>query len=288
MPALRSAMQTFLRDWKSDMAAPWGQFLDNVEPDYDAIDDSLTLDGATIFPGRKGREPQGAPAGSHVLRAFDGIQPGDVKVVFIGQDPYPSVAQATGRAFEQGDVTDWTTGRVTPSLRKIVQLAAHERTGDSRYKAGRGWTTAKADLNSGDLILQPPGPLFDHWQQQGVLWLNTALTLTKFRDPHQTKGHIPLWNPVVREIVRRLAERHDQPVVVVAWGNKAKDFLVSCELLRQERQSGKTVYVETDQFPDTAVVHTQHPSAFNFLSAPNSLTAVNRSLNDLGTTPINW
>ena len=62
MPTLRSAMRTFLEDWKSDVAGPWRQFLSDVEPAYHKIDESLDLDDdEVIFPGRKGAEPASNP-----------------------------------------------------------------------------------------------------------------------------------------------------------------------------------------------------------------------------------
>ena len=288
MPTLRSSMRRFLRNWKTDMARPWQSFLDNVEPAFQKIDERLEMGRSTIFPGRKDREPRNAPEGSHVLRAFDRINPGQVKVVIIGQDPYPNVRQATGRAFEQGDQTEWTSD-IANSLKRIIQVVAHDRTGNRTYKQSRGgWGNVKSAIESGELELQEPTRIFGYWQRQGVLWLNTALTLTKFHDPHQTRGHIPLWKPVIQEIVLRLAQRPRRQLVVVAWGGKAKDFLVACNLLRKTRRRGKPVYVETKAFEHAAVVQASHPSIPGFLSGTNPLTSVNRKLVQMGATSINW
>lgn len=290
MRTLRQAMQQFLEGWRGDVAPEWRDFLDGVEPAFDAVDARLTLnDDEIIFPGRKGRESAGAQPGSHVFRALDGLAPDAVRVVIIGQDPYPNVAQATGRAFDQGDRKIWIQDEKprspTNSLRRILQQLAVFRTGERDYgKAAGGWGRVKDDIVSGDLPLQAPGALFDHWQSQGVLFLNAGLTITRFQDPHQQQGHIPLWKPVVGAICRRLAERRNEPVVFLCWGTDALKFLVKTGVLK----APAAPFVFAPGLSRAGLVFRNHPATTKFLEGENLFAEVNGELERLGGAPLDW
>lgn len=290
MRTLRQAMQSFLENWREDVAPEWRDFLDGVEPAFEAIDERLTLnDDEVIFPGRKDREPAGAQPGSHIFKALDGLPPDDVRVVIVGQDPYPNVAQATGRSFDQGDRKVWIQDSKprspTNSLRRILQQLAVFRTGQTAYgKASGGWGAVKDDIVSGDIIPEAPGALFDHWQSQGVLLLNAGLTITRFQDPHQQQGHIPLWKPVVGAICKRLAERRDVPVVFICWGTDALKFLVKAKVLK----TPAAPFVFSSGLSRAAVVFRNHPATTKFLEGNNLFAEVNAELERLGGTPLNW
>src|SRR5687768_11583800 len=139
MARLRTKVQSFLQDWRSDVSSSWSDVLEGAEPDVWAIDEALTLEeDETIFPGRKGHPAAGARPDSHIFRALDGLRPRDVNAVVLGQDPYPRASRATGRAFEQGDLADWSPDRtkVAESLRRIIQVVANHRSGDAKYISG--------------------------------------------------------------------------------------------------------------------------------------------------------
>jgi len=291
VPRLRSALRTFLGGWRNDVAPSWSDLLDDVEPAYAAVDGQLELEEEElIFPGRRGVDLPGAPAGAHIFRALDGSEPSQVRVVVIGQDPYPRLARATGRAFEQGDLTDWRLPAPRPasSLKSIIQCAAHFRTNRQRYLSPKsGWSRLVADLAGGSLALDGPAATFDRWQSQRVLFLNTALTLTRYErggHPHQLLGHIPLWAPVVGAICRRLATRADTPIVFLSWGSKARQFLAGIGVLQSEAPPAALA----PGVRNTAVVDRPHPSVRSFLNRPNVFTETNRQLRRLDTEPIEW
>src|SRR4051812_21210510 len=100
---LRAALTSLFTGWKADLPASWRTFFADADVDASLVPVGLPLVAPhdVIFPGRKGAPSAGAPAGAHFARAFDQITPGKVRVVVIGQDPYPSIGQATGRSFEQ-------------------------------------------------------------------------------------------------------------------------------------------------------------------------------------------
>ena len=290
MPTLRTTMREFLDGWREDVASSWRSLLDGVEPSFEAIDASLqTRADEVVFPGRKGEAPPGARSDTHVFRALDGIVPSQVRVVVVGQDPYPRVAEATGRAFEQGDLTEWTsrTPRVAPSLKRVLQEVAHLRTGRTAYRKAGGWRKLVEGLEAGDPAFDPPRSVFDSWQAQGVLFLNTGLTLTRYKmggHPHQVRGHIPMWAPVVGALCQRLAQRNDIPLVFLSWGSKARAFLASCGVLRTRRRPAHVV----SGLEKTAVVDRSHPAVHQFFEQDNLFAEANDRLEEFGAASIDW
>ena len=132
-----------------------------------------------------------APAGSNILRAL--TQPlDDVRVLIVGQDPYPTPGHAVGLSFS-----------VAPEVRPIPRSLANiykELTVDLGVKAP----------SNGDLT---------PWTKQGVLLLNRVLTV-QLGEPgsHRGKG----WEEFTAAAIRAIADRPDQPVVAILWGKDAQ------------------------------------------------------------------
>lgn len=129
------------------------------------------------------------PAGSNVLRAF--TQPfDDVRVLVVGQDPYPTPGHAVGLSFS-----------VAPDVRPIPRSLANIFTEYSK-----------------DLGLPPPstGDL-TAWSRQGVLLLNRVLTVTPGEAAsHRRKG----WETVTEQAIHALVAR-PSPLVAILWGRDA-------------------------------------------------------------------
>ncbi|HZH73872.1 MAG TPA: uracil-DNA glycosylase [Mariniphaga sp.] len=102
------------------------------------------------------------------------------KVVIIGQDPYPQPGIATGRAFEVGNLKSWSQSFQNVSLKNILRAV---------YKAYAGQVISYGSLKEKlftDFPVLPPNRLFESWEKQGVLLLNTSLTCrTGFPGSHQ-------------------------------------------------------------------------------------------------------
>ena len=171
---LRNALQTYLEDWKSDLSAPWRKVFEGVDLDFNNVRADLELhDGEFIFPARRARPIEGAPPRAHVFRAFDGIHPRDVRAVVIGQDPYPNFTWATGRAFEQGNLREWTSNArlVADSLARIVQVLVAARTNNPAYAAAdSAWKQLVADNDAGVISLEPPPQLFNNLQKKAFFF----------------------------------------------------------------------------------------------------------------------
>jgi uracil-DNA glycosylase len=286
---LSDTMRTLLDGWRADLAPAWSQALAGVEPDFGAVRADLDVaDGEVVFPGRKGRPPAGARPDAHVFRALDGIAPADVRVVVMGQDPYTRVEQATGRSFEQGDLADWLgKPKVTPSLRRIVQALARRRTGNLAYLDGQGgWGRVVADIKSGALPIEGPRALWDHWQAQGVVFLNAILTFNRFQPDHQFRGHQPLWRPILVRLLDALVRRPEGALVCVAWGGKAADAFKGARVEESARAAGTWE-------SRVRVVTASHPNAFGapppfFAGSGDPLRDVNDALVAMGGKAVEW
>ncbi|WP_329181206.1 MULTISPECIES: uracil-DNA glycosylase [unclassified Streptomyces] len=137
------------------------------------------------------------PAGAHVLRAFQ--QPFDeVRVLIVGQDPYPTPGMAIGLSFAVAPEVRQLPGSLENIFREL------------------GTDLGLPRPSNGDLT---------PWTRQGVLLLNRALT-TAPRKPaaHRGKG----WEEVTEQAIRALAAR-GKPLVSVLWGRDARNLRPSLE-----------------------------------------------------------
>ncbi|TIM17949.1 MAG: uracil-DNA glycosylase, partial [Mesorhizobium sp.] len=98
------------------------------------------------------------------------------------------------------------------------------RTGDLSYaRSFDDWPKTLAAMESGAADIEQPSDIADRWVSKGVLLLNASLTLTRFKvdvDPHQSKGHLRLWRPLIVETLRALASR-EKPLVFLGFGDAA-------------------------------------------------------------------
>ncbi len=285
---LKEAFEETFAGWREDVEPAWRGVLSGTDLGFDAVDPALTLEPwEPIFPARRGRAFPGAPPGAHVFRAFDGLPLEEVRCVVLGQDPYPCPAFATGRAFEAGNVASWREldKMFSPSVRALVQLVVAARTGDARYAAGfERWPSTLADIERGRVRLEAPADLADRWVASGVLLLNSALTLSRFEPevgPHQARGHLPLWRPLLLAVLRHLAARR-VAVVCIAFGEAAASLLVEAGLDGGEGAGA-------DGADPPPVILRPHPAAAGeLLALENPFSLCNRHLEATGGTPVDW
>ena len=132
------------------------------------------------------------PAGDLVLRAFK--QPfADVRVLIVGQDPYPTPGHPVGLSFS-----------VAPSVRPIPRSLVNIF---REYSADLGFPAP----STGDLT---------PWTERGVLLLNRVLTVQPGKPgSHRGKG----WESVTEQAIRALAGR-SAPMVAILWGRDARNL----------------------------------------------------------------
>ena len=150
------------------------------------------------------------PKPENVFR-FLSIPVSSIKVIILGQDPYPQKGIATGRAFEVNDLNNWNDSFRNPSLQNIVRSAYKARTGDIlKFNQIR-------NLLKSSISIFSPKEIFDKWEKQGVLLLNTALTC-RLNEP---ESHSHIWTQFTTELIQYLHNTCPECYWFI-WGNNAK------------------------------------------------------------------
>ncbi|MBU1818552.1 MAG: uracil-DNA glycosylase [Gammaproteobacteria bacterium] len=200
-------------DWK--VAPGWQPLVDAFFADargqaLRAFLQSRLQAGATIFP------PQ-------PLRALDLTPPDAVRVVILGQDPYHGRGQAEGLAFSVAPGVP-----LPPSLRNIFK-------------------EMQRDLGSPFPPMPEPGGSLVKWAKNGVLLLNTGLTVEEGQAAsHAGKG----WEALTDAVIRHVAEG-PRPVVFMLWGAHAQS---------------KRAFIPQDR--GHLVLTSNHPSPLSALRPP--------------------
>lgn len=165
----------------------------------------------------------------------------DVKVVILGQDPYHGEGQAHGLAFSVREGIP-----LPPSLKNMYKEIEAE--------------TGEKQPESGDLT---------RWAKQGVLLLNTALTVRAGEaNSHSGKG----WEIFTDHIIEVLNER-EKPVIFLLWGRNAKT---------------KEHLITNPRHKVFTAAHPSPLSAHNGFFGCGHFTAVNRELILNGDMPVIW
>ncbi len=150
----------------------------------DSLDTILERDRGNYYPRRE-----------NIFAAFEKTPFGKVRVVIIGQDPYPRHPDATGLAFSTG-------GRMTCSLESIYAAIEYD---DVPFEKP----------NHGNL---------ERWaEDEGVLLLNSALTVRRVSRVDRTNMHRESWEGFIQAVVEVLAGS-GRPIHFMLWGTHAHAF----------------------------------------------------------------
>ena len=211
---------------------PWREYLDLER--FSALFEAVerAYETAEVYPPR-----------AELFSAFELTPPEQVRVVILGQDPYHEPGQAHGLAFSVRQGV-----KVPPSLVNIYK----ER---------------ESDLGI------PPAPHGDltHWAEQGVLLLNTVLTVERGKaNSHKALG----WQAFTDHVVQRLSDL-PQPVAFVLWGAQAQ----------------KKAAVAAASSNPRLVLQGPHPSplsAYRGFFGSRPFSRINEFLQEHGEAPICW
>ena len=181
------------------------------------------------------------PRGSEYFRALDLTPLDKVRVVILGQDPYHGEGQAHGLSFSVRPGV-----RVPPSLVNIFK-----------------------ELRE-DLGIQPSAHGFlEHWAKQGVLLLNSVLTVEMGRAAsHQGRG----WERFTDAVIRTVNEQ-EKPVVFILWGSYAQK---------------KAAFVDRSRHLVLRSAHPSPLSAHNGFFGSRPFSKANEFLEQHGRQPIDW
>lgn len=181
------------------------------------------------------------PPSDMIFHAFEATPLKDVKVVILGQDPYHGEGQAHGLCFSVRPEVE-----IPPSLENI-------------------YTELHDDLG----CYIPNNGYLEKWAKQGVLLLNTVLTVRA----HQANSHRGIGWEEFTDAAIRILNKEDRPIVFILWGRPAQQ---------------KKVMLDN---PKHLILEAPHPSPLSayrgfFGSKPFSRT--NDFLQKHGITPIDW
>ncbi len=181
------------------------------------------------------------PKGAEYFRALDLTPLSEVKVVILGQDPYHGEGQAHGLCFSVRPGV-----RIPPSLVNIYKEMAT------------------------DLGIEPARHGFlEHWARQGVLLLNSVLTVEMGRAAsHQGQG----WERFTDAVIRAVND-NDQPVVFMLWGSYAQK---------------KAAFVDRTKHLVLRAPHPSPLSAHNGFFGCRHFSQANAFLESRGRPPIDW
>lgn len=132
------------------------------------------------------------PSEQNIFNALNHVPLDKIKVVIIGQDPYHEPGQAQGLSFSVPENVD-----IPPSLVNIMK-EIEDDLHITCYKNGN----------------------LERWANQGVLLLNTVLTVRRgMANSHKDKG----WEILTRKIIEIVGQR-EKPAVFMLWGSYAQSF----------------------------------------------------------------
>ena len=172
------------------------------------------------------------------FKTFTHCKYNDVKVIFIGQDPYPQVGVADGISFSCS-----YTMKEQPSLRHIFNSLEKQYPGYNR------------------------NPDLTRWSEQGVLMLNTALTV----EINKIGSHYSLWRSFTEHLLKSISVEKSQ-LIVVLLGKKA-----------QEWKKYLTNHI---------IIEVEHPAAAAYKGGvwndQDLFIRINNTLKNQGKSLVNW
>ena len=216
------------------MMTTWNEILaDEMQKDY--------YQELQAFVQKRRAEVRVFPEEKNVFNALELTPFESVKVVILGQDPYHGFGQAHGLSFSVQKGTP-----LPPSLKNIYKELQEDIGGE---------LPTEGDLS--------------HWAKQGVLLLNTVLTVEEGNaNSHKGKG----WERLTNRLIESLNElKH--PVIFILWGKPAQD---------------KEKLITN---PNHIILKAPHPSplsAYRGFFGSKPFSRVNDILIQQGQTPIRW
>lgn len=203
------------------------------------------------------------PPQDQIFRALQLTKPEDVRVCIVGQDPYHTPGQANGLAFSIAPGNP-----LQPSLVNIFK-----------------------ELEEDVGIKKPEDGDLTKWAENGVLLLNTSLTVYEYQANSCAKWG---WDKFTKSVLQA-ATKLPQPVVFLLWGANAQDLLndlISCVAVYED---GK--HIVKENLIKKAYVLSSHPSPFSAtrpcrgtpaFRGSKPFSTANTLLTSMGGTPIDW
>ena len=278
----------------------WAEFLEHQrrQPYMRQISEIVTAERRLAdLPQPRRRPPAGVyPALEDVFR-FTETPLRDVKVVILGQDPYHGPGQADGLAFSVRDPSVCPRCHNHANVKHFCMYGhrdvekAHTPLPPSLKNI---FVELRSDLGvaAGDRCLTVPtnGDL-SPWTRQGVLLLNTALTVRR----GEAGSHCDIWQPLTDEVIRTVCDSATVAPHFILWGSKARAALMrACDRrLLIDLPDDNGITFTTLRGRRVTFTHSAHPSPLSankgfFGSRPFSRANTALLLNNPGCAPVDW
>ena len=179
-----------------------------------------------------------------------------IKVLIIGQDPYPNKEDAHGLAFSK------KSGKIPASLKNIFE----------KIKEDTGIINCCGNLTP--------------WAKRGVLLLNRALTFSK---NESLASRNKFWLPVINIIINKLTKRN-KPLVIILWGNPAND-IEQFSFEKEEEYKKRNIYIIRSSHPSNmgnAKNSELKDGKIKSFTSTHAFKNCNDILASLGETEIDW
>lgn len=180
------------------------------------------------------------PTQKDIFKAFNLCTLNDLKIVMLGQDPYPQKGVATGVLFGNNNTP------ISPSLEVIKDSVID-------------YTIPHNRIEFDDSL--------ESWAKQGILMLNSALTV----EMNKVGSHTMLWRPFISKLLKNLSE-YNTAIIYVLFGRQAQTF---------------SPYINK-RF--NHIIEIEHPAYFARTKTrmPNIFIDINKKVKNIYGTTINW
>lgn len=214
------------------------------------------------------------PKKADVFRVFS-MPIDQIKVVILGQDPYPN-GEATGLAF--GVRPDKNTPTSLKIIKNEVMNTLYDKNHDTMFS-----TVSYPSLVEWKTL--------EHWHNQGVFLLNTALTVKD----KSASSHLMIWQWFTRRVVDIISEK--QPSVWLLWGVKAQGYKSYInELITIKNNSDDAgMFTQALEVSTNYVLEAPHPAAEAYdpdrtprFTGCDHFSLCNKILKIKGQEPIKW
>ena len=170
--------------------------LDEYFGDWMKVIDRIELNNIIVKIGQEYRRKPICPTQSDVFKAFRLCPLKDLKIVMLFQDPYPQKGVATGIALANNSKI--LESNLSSSLKIIKEAVIN-------FEVPHYCITFDQTLES--------------WAKQGILMLNSALTV----EMNRVGSHVMLWRPFISKLLNNLSN-YDTGIVYVLFGKQAQTF----------------------------------------------------------------
>ena len=170
--------------------------LDEYFGDWMKVIDRTELNNVMSKAGQEYRRKPICPAQPDVFKAFRLCSLESLKIVMLFQDPYPQKGIATGLALANNSET--LDSELSPSLKVIKEAVIN-------FEIPHNCITFDPTLES--------------WAKQGILMLNSALTV----EMNRIGSHVMLWRPFISKFLKNLSN-YNTGIVYVLFGKQAQTF----------------------------------------------------------------